>query len=77
MKRRILDTTTIRIEIIKMIFLLPLVFSFFYIMKKYLKDEKYILYIIFKNLFFVALIPTLYTIFLIIYKFLPKVFYQK
>jgi membrane-associated HD superfamily phosphohydrolase len=65
------------IEIIKMIFLLPLVFSFFYIMKKYLKDEKYILYIIFKNLFFVALIPTLYTIFLIIYKFLPKVFLSK
>ena len=46
-------------------------------MKKYLKDEKYILYIIFKNLFFVALIPTLYTIFLIIYKFLPKVFLSK
>lgn len=65
------------IEIIKMIFLLPLVFAFFYIMKKYLKDEKYILYIIFKNLFFIALLPTLYTIFLIIYKFLPKVFLSK
>ncbi|WP_198305309.1 zinc ribbon domain-containing protein [Arcobacter vandammei] len=65
------------IEIVKMLFLLPLVFAFFYIMKKYQKDEKYILYIIFKNLFFIALIPTLFTIFEIIYKFLPKVFLSK
>ncbi len=65
------------IEIVKILFLLPLVFSFFYLVKKYLKDEKYILYIIFKNLFFVTLIPTLYTLFEIIYKFLPKVFLSK
>lgn len=65
------------IEIIKMLFLLPLVFVFFFLMKKCLVDEKYILYIIFKNLFVVSLIPTLYTVFQIIYKFLPKVFLSK
>lgn len=62
------------IEIIKILFLLPMVVLFFYLMKRYLKSEKYILYIVFKNLFMVSFIPTLYTIFLIIYKFLPKVF---
>ena len=73
-REKAFDTYYNLIEIIKILFLLPMVILFFYLMKRYLKSEKYILYIIFKNLFMVSLIPTLYTIFLMIYKFLPKVY---
>lgn len=72
-REKAFDTYYNLIEI-KILFLLPMVILFFYLMKRYLKSEKYILYIIFKNLFMVSLIPTLYTIFLMIYKFLPKVY---
>ena len=63
-----------KVEFVKLIFLLPLVIAFFYLMKKYMKEEKYILYLIFKNILIVSLIPTLYTVFTTIYKILPKVF---
>jgi len=66
-----------KIEIVSLLFLLPILLIFFYFMKKFIKDEKYILYVIFKNLLIVTLIPTLYTIFVIIYKFIPKVFIAK
>lgn len=63
-----------KVEFIKLLFLLPLVFAFFYFMKKYIKEEKYILYLIFKNILIISLIPTVYTLIVIIYKILPKVF---
>lgn len=66
-----------KVDIISLLFLLPMLLIFFYLMKKYIKDEKYILYVIFKNLLVVTLIPILYTTFVIIYKFLPKVFISK
>jgi len=66
-----------KIEIVTLLFLLPILLIFFYFMKKFIKDEKYILYVIFKNLLIVSLIPTLYTIFMVIYKFMPKVFISK
>lgn len=65
------------VEIIKLIFLLPLLFAFFYLMKRYIKKEIYLLYLIFKNLLVVVLIPTLFTVFLIIQKFIPKIFIEK
>ncbi|QKF58865.1 zinc ribbon domain-containing protein [Aliarcobacter lanthieri] len=66
-----------KIDIVTLLFLLPMLLIFFYLMKRFIKNEKYILYIVFKNLLIVTLIPTLYTIFMIIYKFLPKVFIAK
>lgn len=65
------------VEIIKLIFLLPIVFAFFYLMKRYIKKELYLLYLIFKNLLIVVLIPTLFTVFLIVNKFIPKIFIEK
>lgn len=46
-------------------------------MKRYIKNEKYLLYVIFKNLLIVALLPVIYQIFSIIYKFLPKIFIEE
>lgn len=63
-----------KVEFVKLVFLLPLVVTFFYLMKKYLREEKYILYLIFKNILIVTLIPTLFTLISTIYKLLPKVF---
>lgn len=63
-----------KVEFVKLAFLLPLVFAFFYLMKKYMKEEKYILYLILKNILIVSLIPTVYTLIVTIYKILPKVF---
>lgn len=46
-------------------------------MKRYLAKEKYILYVMFKNIFIISLIPTLISIFSLIYEFLPKIFLEK
>ncbi|AXK48622.1 ABC transporter permease [Aliarcobacter trophiarum LMG 25534] len=66
-----------KVDFIQLAFLLPLLIGFFYLMKRYIKNEKYILYVIFKNLLIVSLIPTIYQIFSIIYKFLPKIFIEE
>lgn len=58
-------------------FLLSLVIIFFYLMKNYIKKERYILYIIFKNILIITLIPTLISLFSLIYKFIPKIFLAK
>jgi len=63
-----------KVEFVKLLFLLPLVLAFFYLMKKYLQKDRYTLYIIFKNILIVALLPTIFVIFSIVYKLLPKVF---
>jgi hypothetical protein len=68
---------SLKIELVTLLFLLPLVFGFFYLMKRYLQKEKYILYVMFKNIFIISLIPTFISICSLIYKFLPKIFINK
>ena len=68
---------SLKIELVTLLFLFPLVFGFFYLMKRYLAKEKYILYVMFKNIFIISLIPTLISIFSLIYEFLPKIFLEK
>ena len=68
---------SLKIELVTLLFLFPLVFGFFYLMKRYLAKEKYILYVMFKNIFIISLIPTLVSIFCLIYEFLPKIFLEK
>jgi hypothetical protein len=64
-------------ELVSLAFLLPLIFVFFYLMKRYLTKEKYILYIIFKNIFIVTMIPTIISFISFIYILLPKIFIEK
>lgn len=68
---------SLKIELVTLLFLLPLVFGFFYLMKRYLQKEKYILYVMFKNIFLISLIPTFISICSLIYEFLPKIFINK
>lgn len=68
---------SLKIELVTLLFLFPLVFGFFYLMKRYLAKEKYILYVMFKNIFIISLIPTFISIFSLIYEFLPKIFLEK
>lgn len=68
---------SLKIELVTLLFLLPLVFGFFYLMKRYLQKEKYILYVMFKNIFIISLIPTFISICSLIYEFLPKIFINK
>jgi hypothetical protein len=68
---------SIKIELITLLFLFPLVLISFYLMKRYLIKEKYILYVMFKNIFIITLIPTLISILSSIYDLLPKIFIQK
>ena len=56
---------------------MPLVFVFFYMMKRYLTKEKYILYILFKNILVVSLIPTIISLISLVYELLPKIFMEK
>ena len=49
---------SIKRELVTLAHLLPLVLVFFYMMKTYLTKERYILYILFKNILIVSLIPT-------------------
>jgi len=67
----------IKKELISLIFLFPLLFLSLYIMKKYLKNEKYTLYVMFKNIVIVILIPTIISILNLIYILLPKIFLEK
>ena len=64
----------LKTQLVTLAFLLPLVFAFFYLMKRYLTKEKYILYIMFKNILVVTLIPTFISVFTLIYTLLPKIF---
>lgn len=68
---------SIKYELVILLFLIPLVLIFFYLMKNYLKKEKYILYIIFKNILIVSAIPTLISILRLINIFIPKIFLEK
>lgn len=64
-------------DLVSLAFLLPLVFLAFYMMRSYLQKEKYILYVLFKNIFVVIFIPTFISIISLIYTLLPKVFIEK
>ncbi|WP_083568716.1 zinc ribbon domain-containing protein [Arcobacter sp. LA11] len=64
-------------DLVTLAFLLPLLFLSFYMMRKYLYKEKYTLYVMFKNIFVVILIPTFFSLISLIYTFLPKVFIEK
>ncbi len=64
-------------ELVILAFLFPLVFLFFYLMRRYLEKEKYILYVLFKNILIVTLIPTLISLLSLIYQLLPKIFLEK
>jgi hypothetical protein len=64
----------LKTQLVTLAFLLPLVFTFFYLMKRYLIKEKYILYIMFKNILVVTLIPTFISLLTLIYTLLPKIF---
>lgn len=68
---------SIKRELVTLAFLLPLVFMFFYMMKRYLTKERYILYILFKNILIVSLIPTVISIISLVYELLPKIFIEK
>jgi hypothetical protein len=68
---------SIKRELVTLAFLLPLVFIFFYMMKRYLTKERYILYILFKNILIVSLIPTVISIISLVYELLPKIFIEK
>lgn len=68
---------SIKYEFVILLFLIPLVLIFFYLMKNYLKKDKYILYIIYKNILVVTMIPTLISIFSLINIFIPKIFLEK
>ena len=68
---------SIKRELVTLAFLLPLVFVFFYMMKRYLTKEKYILYILFKNILVVSLIPTIISLISLVYELLPKMFMEK
>ena len=67
----------IKYELIILLFLIPLVFCFFYMMRNFIKKDKYILYVIFKNILFVSLVPTFISIFSLINIFIPKIFIEK
>lgn len=64
-------------ELIVLAFLIPLLALFFYLMKKNLLKEKYILYVIFKNIMFITAIPTFISLFSLINIFIPKIFVEK
>lgn len=66
-----------KVEMLKLSFLLPLLFVFFYFMKNYLKKEEYLLHLVFKNVFIMTLIPTFIAFISMIYKFLPKIFISR
>ena len=68
---------SIKRELVTLAFLLPLVFMFFYMMKRYLTKERYILYILFKNILIVSLIPTVISMISLVYELLPKIFIEK
>ncbi|BAK72846.1 hypothetical protein [Arcobacter sp. L] len=68
---------SIKYELVILLFLIPLVAIFFYLMKRYLHKDKYILYIIFKNILIVTLIPTFISFFSLINIFIPKIFLEK
>ncbi|WP_418185920.1 ABC transporter permease [Aliarcobacter vitoriensis] len=68
---------SIKYELVILLFLIPLVLIFLYMMKNYLKKDRYILYIIFKNLLVVTLIPTLISLLSLINIFIPKIFIEK
>ena len=67
----------IKRELVTLAFLLPLVLVFFYMMKTYLTKERYILYILFKNILIVSLIPTVISMISLVYELLPKIFIEK
>ncbi|OCL86352.1 hypothetical protein AAX26_01485 [Aliarcobacter thereius] len=66
-----------KIDFLTILFLLPLVIIFFLFVKYFIKKERYILYVIFKNLLYITLIPTIINIFALIYKLLPKLYLEQ
>lgn len=71
-------------NLIEILFSLPLLFIFLYFTKKFLKEDKYIHYVISKNILFVVSLPLIwnllefaFNIFKVVYKLLPKVFLDK
>lgn len=68
---------SIKYELVILLFLIPLVVVFFYLMRNYLQKDRYILYIIFKNILIVTLIPTVISILSLINIFIPKIFVEK
>lgn len=67
----------IKKELVTLAFLLPLLLLAFYLMRKFLEKERYILYIISKNILVVVFIPTFVSFITLVYTFLPKVFIEK
>lgn len=67
----------IKKEFVILAFLIPLIILFFYMMKRNLLNEKYILYIVFKNIFLITLIPTFISFLSLINIFIPKIFFEK
>lgn len=67
----------IKYELVILIFLIPLIVLFFYLMKKNLLNEKYVPYIIFKNIFLISSIPAIQSIYRLVNIFIPKIFVEK
>ncbi|OCL82396.1 hypothetical protein [Arcobacter porcinus] len=66
-----------KIDFLTILFLLPLVIIFFLLVKYFIKKERYILYVVFKNLLYITLIPTIINIFALVYKLLPKLYLEQ
>lgn len=68
---------SIKQELLTLLFLLPLLFLAFLMMRRYLVQEKYMWYVLFKNIVFVILIPTFISLISLIFLLLPKVFFER
>ena len=68
---------SIKRELVTLAFLLPLVLVFFYMMKTYLTKERYILYILFKNILIINLNKKVISMISLVYELLPKIFIEK
>jgi len=75
--RNLSKSYAIKKELITLLFLFPLLISSFYIMKRYLINEKYTLYIMFKNIMIVIFIPSIISLLSLIYILMPKIFIER
>lgn len=67
----------IKKSVIEIMFILPLILLFYFSMMNFKNKEKYSLYIISKNIFFITLIPFLWSTSFIIYNLIPHTFISR
>jgi len=67
----------IKIYVIELLFTLPLVLIFYFMINRSLQRKEFLNYNLYRHLFFTSLIPLFITIFGVIVELLPKVFIEK